>query len=150
MSEPIDQLKVTLRQNGLSLTAARRAVFEALQQPEPQTMSELVGHCSNIDRASTYRSVVLFERLGIIQRLQIGWKYKLELTDAFMRHHHHFSCVRCGHVITLPEDMVLERRLRAMARRQHFLAQDHQLEIRGLCATCRMIPIQRGKKSLKS
>jgi Fur family ferric uptake transcriptional regulator len=71
-----------------------------------------------------------------VHRLQIGWKYRLELTDAFTHHHHHLSCTLCGKVIPLPEDPMLEMRLRAMAGSQQFLAQDHQLEIRGQCKNC--------------
>jgi Fur family ferric uptake transcriptional regulator len=136
MVEPLEQLKTTLKQQGYSLTAVRREVFTALQDQEPQTMRELVQHCQTIDRASIYRCIALYERMSIVHRLQIGWKYKLELTDQFMHHHHHLSCVRCGRIIPLAEDSALEQRLIALAQSQHFLPQDHQLEIRGWCDQC--------------
>jgi len=37
---------------------------------------------------------------------QIGWKYKLELSNAFQHHHHHLTCLQCGGVTPLPEDGV--------------------------------------------
>ena|SRR5882757_6382807 len=138
MSEPIEQLEQTLKKNSFSLTAARRTVFLALQGHEPQSMHDLVVRCGNgVDRASIYRTIALFERLGIVQRLQMGWKYKLELTGGFVHHHHHLSCVQCGKVIPLPEDANLEKRLLQLAGSQNFEAQNHQLEIRGLCVDCR-------------
>jgi len=137
MSEPSEQFESTVKKSGYSLTAARRTVFAALQGEEPLTMHELVGRCEGIDRASIYRTIALFEQLGIIQRLQMGWKYKLELTGGFVHHHHHLSCVRCGKVIPLPEDANLEKRLLQLAASQNFEAQSHQLEIRGLCTDCR-------------
>lgn len=137
MSEPSDKFKTTLKRHGQSLTRVRLAVFKALQDKEPQTMAEIVQACDGrADRASVYRTIALFERLGVVQRLQIGWKYKLELGDAFHHHHHHLTCSRCGAVIPLPEDRQLEARLHTLARSQDFVMKGHQLEIQGLCARC--------------
>lgn len=134
--QTLSQLQLTLRRNRLSLTRPRRTVFYALQR-EPQTMSELIAHCAAVDRASVYRCARLYEQLGILQRLQIGWKYKLELTGSFRPHHHHLSCNRCGSVTVLAEDTVLEARLRKLSRQHGFTPQEHQLEIGGVCANCR-------------
>jgi Fur family ferric uptake transcriptional regulator len=137
MADSITQLGITLKKQGFSLTKPRQVVFEVLQHHEPQTMPELVAACGGkINRASIYRTIALFERLGIAQRLQMGWKYKLELTDLFAHHHHHLTCNRCSKIIPLNEDAVLEARLRTLARAQDFAPTDHQLEIRGLCADC--------------
>jgi len=142
MIEPLQQFKTTLKAGGQSLTAARLAVFQALQDKEPQTVREIITACmGQADRASVYRTITLFERLGIVQRLQIGWKYKLELSDAYHHHHHHLTCRRCGTTLALPEDAELETRLRLLAARQHFKMQDHQLEIQGLCRNCRPVAV---------
>ena len=75
MIEPLEQLMNSLKQHGQSLTKPRQVVFAALQGQEPQTMQQLVATCAGqIDRATVYRIVSLFEQLGIVQRLQIGWK----------------------------------------------------------------------------
>lgn len=136
MSSSLQQMKSTLKSHGHSITKPRRQVFAALQAHETQTMHQLVDHCPGVDRATIYRNVELFERLGIVQRLQIGWKYQLELTDNFVHHHHHLTCTNCGIVIALAEDTELETRLLALAGSKDFQASDHQLEIRGLCPTC--------------
>jgi Fe2+ or Zn2+ uptake regulation protein len=136
MIEPIQQLKTSLKGHG-SLTRPRQIVFAALQDQEPQTMRQLVAACQDqVDRASVYRAVALFERLGIVQRLQIGWKYKLELSDIFHHHHHHLTCLKCGRTFPLPEDQILEKRLRAFSKAQNFKMRGHQLEIQGLCQNC--------------
>ena len=119
------------------MTSSRRIVFEALQGQEPLSMHDLVALCRNkVDRASIYRTIALFEHFGIVQRLQIGWKYKLELSSDFNYHHHHLTCSRCGSVIPLPEDDELENRLQYLAKNLQFFPQDHQIEIRGLCVAC--------------
>lgn len=136
MIDPYEQLRTTLHTAGQSLTLPRRLVFKALSDMEPLTISELVSRCGTIDRASVYRTIRLFEVLHIVNRLQIGWKYKLELSDAFSGHHHHFVCTHCGRIIIMPEDILIERRLRTLAHVRQFDIRDHQVEIRGLCAAC--------------
>lgn len=137
MIEPLDQLYKTLRQHKQSATSPRLAVFEALHSNEPLTMQQLIRECGpTVDRASIYRTVTLFERLGIIQRLQIGWKYRIELSNAFQHHHHHLYCTNCGAVTAIPEDQILEERMHSLAANEGFQADDHQIEIRGLCKSC--------------
>ncbi|HEX5743859.1 MAG TPA: transcriptional repressor [Candidatus Saccharimonadales bacterium] len=143
MAEPRQQFKDTLKKHGHSLTRARLAVFHALQDKEPQTMAEVVKACAGqADRASVYRTISLFEATGVARRLRIGWKYKLELSDTFNHHHHHLTCLDCGAVTPLPEDKLLEERLRLLAGRSRFRMKDHQLEIQGLCADCRESPVK--------
>ncbi len=138
MLEPLEQLKATLKEHGQSLTVARQTIFNALQDKEPQTIQEIVAACQDqVDRASVYRTIALYERLGIVQRLQIGWKYKLELSGSFHHHHHHFTCLHCGQTTALPEDTSLENRLQTIAKSQSFEMQGHQLEIHGTCVLCR-------------
>jgi Fur family ferric uptake transcriptional regulator len=132
-----DKLEQILKKRSYSVSSPRQVVFEALQNMEPQSMRELLAACQpKIDRATLYRTINLFEKLGIVQRLQIGWKYKLELSNAFQEHHHHLSCRQCGQLIPLPEDDRLEKRLHELADRVGFIPEDHQVEIRGLCKTC--------------
>jgi Fur family ferric uptake transcriptional regulator len=137
MTDPLQQFKTTLKTADCSLTKTRQLVFTALQDKEPQTMAEVVAACGGqVNRASVYRTIALFERLGIVQRLQIGWKYKLELSDAFHHHHHHLTCRQCGTTIPLPEDEQLEKRLKELAKGQNFAMRGHQLEIQGICQNC--------------
>ncbi len=132
-------LKKLLKDNGCSMTAARTAVCEALWSKEPQSMHDLAVHLSStIDRASLYRIIGLFERLGIVQRIYIGWKYKIELSDIFAHHHHHISCVTCGKVVPIEEEAQIEKLLARLASRYNFQAQSHQLEIQGFCENCRI------------
>jgi Fur family ferric uptake transcriptional regulator len=125
-----------LRENGCSLTKTRQRVFAALDLDEPITMHELVERCEDVDRASVYRSVALFEEIGVVRRLYNGWKYKIELSDRFGLHHHHATCSRCGNVIPLEEDTALESALRRLAARHSFRVTGHEIELKGLCSDC--------------
>lgn len=131
-----EQLATTLKLASQSVTTARSCVFAALQNQGPQTMQQLVSRCPSIDRASVYRTIALFEQLGIVQRLQTGWKYKLELSGAFHEHHHHASCLVCGVTIDLPENTALEHELHKLAATYNFHVERHQLELQGICQNC--------------
>jgi Fe2+ or Zn2+ uptake regulation protein len=137
MIDPQEELKDTLKRGGQSLTKPRQIVFAALQNQEPQAMQRLVKLCAEqIDRATVYRTVAVFEKLGIVQRLQIGWKYKLELSDDFHDHHHHLTCTKCGKTFPFEEDVALEERMATLAANYGFMMRAHQLEIQGLCSNC--------------
>lgn len=126
----------SLREAGQSLTKPRQAVFDALQHHKSLTMAELVKACQGVDRASVYRTVDVFEKLGVVVRIPTGWKYRLELGETFLEHHHHATCVHCGASIALPEDKMLEQRLHELAARRNFQLQGHQIELTGLCEAC--------------
>src|SRR5579862_1137557 len=104
-----NDLAAILKAKGYSLTKPRKAVFELMYNAGPQTMQELVSHAaSKVDRATVYRVIELFEKLGIAHRLNIGFKYKIELSDVFRGHHHHFYCTNCGQTYKLANNPMLE------------------------------------------
>lgn len=130
-------LSQTLKTAGYSVTKPRAAVFTVLSGQEPQSMAEVVQKLSGIiDRATVYRTVDLFEKLGIVTRLNLGWKYKIELSENFSHHHHHLSCVNCGQVVAFEEGQVLHQAIEHLATAKGYSMQDHSLEIRGLCPAC--------------
>lgn len=137
MVAEIPTLATVLKQHGHSMTKARQAIFNALADSGPISMGQLTNKVrAQVDRASVYRVVDVFERLGIVNRVQIGWKYQLELSDLFTDHHHHAACMQCGIVLSLEEDSRLEAAISALAQEAGFHIQSHSLEIRGLCPTC--------------
>lgn len=137
MSDRIDQFRTLLKASGNNVTAARLKVFTALVGQEPLGMHELVGRVSGVDRASVYRAIDLFERLGIVQRLTSGWKYKLELSDTFTAHHHHLTCTHCGRATAISE-AELEQTIENLAAAHGFVPSAHQIEIQGTCCNCQM------------
>jgi len=141
MSLPAERFQTALQQAGYSLSKPRVSIFNVLLERGPQSMRELAQAIPDIDRSSIYRVVTLFEELQIVTRLQIGWKYKIELSDQFSHHHHHAICTQCGKIVDLPENTHLESDLQQLSQSHNFLMHDHQLEIRGLCADCRAATI---------
>lgn len=137
MSEPSDILTKKLKDKGYSVTKPRLTTFEALNNSgQPLTMQDLIRRTNKqIDRASVYRSIDVFEETGVTERIYSGWKYKIELSDAFQEHHHHFTCENCGQVIPI-HSQDLEEIIKKLSRDQNFKTKSHQLEIQGLCSKC--------------
>lgn len=132
-----EKLVEELKKAGYSVTKPRQIVFTALQAGKPRSMHELTLDLSSvIDRASIYRTIELFERLGIVVRVQTGWKHKVELSDAFLPHHHHLTCTNCGKVVSFDEPDGFDNLLARIASRHGFTAENHTLEISGLCEEC--------------
>jgi Fur family ferric uptake transcriptional regulator len=130
-------LKVLLGKNGSSLTKPRRIIFNLLLGQEPQSMQVLVKRAEGkVDRATVYRTVELFEQLGIVHRLNIGWKYKVELSDIFLGHHHHFHCNNCGKTFTLTANPMLETMIDTAVAKEGYSPRSHNLEISGHCPVC--------------
>lgn len=127
-----------LRDNGFSLTKSRRAIFiSLLENKRPQSMAEVIAAAKeSADRVSVYRTIELFEKLGIVQRINIGWKYKIELSEAFLDHHHHMTCLGCGRVVPIKDDSVLEAMIERLGSQNGFTLTAHQLEIQGYCSDC--------------
>lgn len=130
------RFKKLLKENGNFITTPRMRLFGLLQHHPSLTLKQIIKRTTKHDQVTVYRNVDLFEKLGIINRLRLGWHTKIELSDIFQHHHHHLSCVNCGKVWALKENNVIENQISQLAMAKDFKPMDHQLEIRGICKTC--------------
>ena len=136
MSE-IQNLQGVLKSKSYSFTLPRQLVFEVLLNAKPMSMAQLIKALEGkMDRASVYRTAELFENLGVVHRVNTGWKYKLELSDMFIGHHHHLHCSKCGKIESLAGSPMLEIMIDKVAASSDFSPRHHQLEVYGLCLAC--------------
>jgi Fur family ferric uptake transcriptional regulator len=136
MSQNNKKIATLLSENGFSVTRQRLLVFGLLENQEPIAMHELYKLTKNdLDRASLYRIINVFEKLGIVSRISIGWKYKIELSDMFADHHHHLSCINCHKVVSINENE-LEGFINRLALSHDFMPTEHQIEVQGYCTDC--------------
>ncbi len=127
-----------LQDNDYSITKSRSLIFQLLADaPEPQPIAYFIAASKGqADRVSVYRTVELFEKLGIVQRVHIGWKYKLELSEVFLDHHHHLTCLRCGRVTPVKDEPAFEAMIQRLGNENGFQLASHQLEMQGYCGSC--------------
>lgn len=133
------KLEKLLKTKGYSITKPRVRVFGfLLQTHEPIAVSELAKILQDIDKVSVYRTIDLFEKAGITHRVWAGFKSKIELSEQFSSHHHHFTCVNCGKIISLESEQ-LESSLKILENQNKFELTHHSVELNGYCRHCRDI-----------
>ena len=127
-----------LKRNNYFNTKPRYRLFLILQKFPALSLNELIAKLPQHDQVTVYRNIDLFEKLGVITRIRLGWNTKIELSDVFVHHHHHFTCLKCLRVVNLDEDKTIERRINKLGLGKGLKITDHQLEIRGLCNRCQI------------
>lgn len=134
----IDQeFKEYLYKRKISYTSQRLAVFKALYGSEPQEISNLIERLNPLlDRSSVYRAIRIFEKIGLINRVYSGWKYKVELSDAFQAHHHHMTCIKCKKIFMIRDESSIEKTIDNIAQKEGFTLSGHTLELQGYCRSC--------------
>ncbi len=130
------RFKEYLKKKGYFATRQRVDLFNLLQKRDALAIPQLLALLPRQNQSTVYRNINVFEELGIINKLKLGWHSKLELSDVFQHHHHHLTCNNCGRIINLPENSAIENAITSLSSSQNFQPTDHQLEIRGLCQTC--------------
>lgn len=128
-----------LREAGYRITAARRAVVEAVLGRDRQfTGADIVAQVAapgrSVGRATVFRTLEVLVDLGVVGRVHTpggGQGYVL----CPQGHHHHAICSRCGLVVDLP-GCPLDGAAEREARLTGFRLQGHRLEYYGLCLTC--------------
>lgn len=125
-----------LRKSNNRVTQARIKIFKALENNnQPISVSDLIKECPEINRSSIYRTLDLFQQLGLINIVAMGFKKRYELAEPFRPHHHHLICQKCGKIIAIdhPE---LEKLIEQIARSSNFTNIEHHFEIYGYCQKC--------------
>lgn len=136
MDSSLGKLKTTLKEARASTTQPRVAVFSVLAKSGPLGMNNLTRQVGpGVDRATVYRTVDLFEKLGIVNRIWHGFKHQVELSEIFTPHHHHALCQHCGRTVDIASSE-LEAALAALAKKHGFLAVSHSVELSGYCSQC--------------
>jgi Fur family ferric uptake transcriptional regulator len=132
----LDKLHSALAEHGHRSTAARKQVYSILASAtQPLSNSEIIDRVSNIDKVSVYRTLDLYESIGVVHRIWNGFKSKVELSDPFSPHHHHFTCASCGKVISF-KSKDIERAMENLERTMGVTIDYHLVEINGRCDSC--------------
>jgi Fur family ferric uptake transcriptional regulator len=134
--------KTIFKEKKLRLSHPRFLIFQELSTAEhpfsPQELYQcLLKKQRKIGLTSIYRSLDLFESLGMVFKIVNGStvKYKLcELED----HHHHIVCKTCGNVVELNFCDISNWSKRVMESTGYQVI-DHQLNFYGYCKVCRSL-----------
>lgn len=125
-----------LKEYNLRITSQRVAIFSLLiKANEPLSIKQIVKGLPDINFVTIYRNLDSLERVGIIHKIPMGFKYKYELSDNLRTHHHHLVCNMCGKSESI-SDKDLERQIDNIALNGNFKLTMHIIELRGVCGSC--------------
>jgi Fe2+/Zn2+ uptake regulation proteins len=132
-------LSEIFEQHGLRLTKPRQQIFDILKNSEiPLTVGDIAKNYKNINRTSIYRTLIIFDRLKIINTIYIGWKNYYELAEPFIPHHHHLYCINCQNAEPI-QPKELEKLVDYIGKKYNFIVTKHHFELEGICEKCRHI-----------
>jgi Fur family ferric uptake transcriptional regulator len=134
-----------LKQHGLRVTKPRQAIFEVfsagcdLYRAE-DVYERLRTSAHPADLVTIYRTLELFEKLGLIRRVHAS------INDAVVyeradHHHHHMVCSGCGYVEPFSPswcDIHLKKAMDEAQKNSEFFSElsGHSLEFSGRCKSC--------------
>ena len=117
------------------MTGQRRVIAQALRDStDHPDVEELYRRASVIDSgislATVYRTVKLFDEVGILDRLEFG-DGRSRYEDADREHHDHLFDLQTGEVIEFvdPEIEVLQEKI---ARKLGYTLKGHKMELFGI------------------
>jgi Fe2+ or Zn2+ uptake regulation protein len=129
-----------LQENGYRLTAARRAVIEAVQNStRALTPLEVFDMARKKYRAlglvSVYRTLEKLEELHLIQRVHQPQGCQAFIAES-NRHEHLLLCQNCGQVAFFEGDD-LDALIQSISKKTGYQIREHWLQLFGLCQDCR-------------
>jgi Fur family transcriptional regulator, ferric uptake regulator len=139
----IERAQATLAAAGYRRGGARRALLELLAAQNCALTAQEIEDAlregrgtRRVSRASVYRNLDELERLGLVQRVEIGLPMvRYERVSGPTEHHHHLVCDRCGVVMPF-SDPALERAIDTLSNRVPLTVSEHEIVLHGACQTC--------------
>jgi Fe2+ or Zn2+ uptake regulation protein len=132
------ELSELLRERGLRATSQRVVMHRLLRDrarhlSAEELLSEASERLPGVSLPTVYSTLELFERLGIVRRVNGGGGTLL--WDTRPDAHHHMICRNCGRIEDLETPLDLERARRS-ASRAGFQPDRAEVVVSGLCAAC--------------
>src|SRR4029078_4107055 len=130
-----------LREQGVRITSARRAVIAALVRTDGHVTAEDIATAVQLDTpeihlSTVYRTLESLEELGVVDHVHLG--HGSAVYHLAANRHQHLVCERCKKVIHLPPGFV-DTLSRDIDTRYNFTLRPHHFWLIGLCEDCREI-----------
>jgi len=140
--------KNLFKEKKLSLSHPRLLIYQelsnALSPLSPlEIYQNLLKKKKRIGLTSIYRSLELFESLGLVFKIINGSTVKYKLCE-LGNHHHHIICKACGDVVELNFCEISDWS-KKVTESTGYQVVDHQLNFFGFCKEC--IPLQRPRSA---
>ena len=134
------RFKTIIREKKLRLSYPRLLIYQELSNTESplsplELFKSLIRRKKRVGLTSIYRSLDLFESLGIVFKIVDGSNVKYKLCE-LENHHHHIVCRRCGGVVEFDFCGISDWSKKVMESTGYQVT-DHQLNFYGYCNACK-------------
>ena len=141
LEREIGRFQEFLSQQGLKLTGERTALVREIFATHyhfeaDERLFKMKEKNVKISRATVYRTLELLVKSGMVRRVHLGEDHYHYEHVTGNSHHDHLICTACGGVIEF-HDEVLEARQREICEKKKFTPTFHNLQILGVCDSCR-------------
>lgn len=141
LQREINRFSSFLQGQGLKLTSERSALVREIFSTHyhfeaDELLFKMKEKQLKISRATVYRTLELLVKSGMVRRVHLGEEHYHYEHVTGNSHHDHLVCTTCGAVIEF-HDPLLEARQREICERKRFTPTFHNLQILGICESCR-------------
>jgi Fur family ferric uptake transcriptional regulator len=135
------------KEKKLSLSHPRLLIYQELSNASSplsplEIYQNLIKKKKKVGLTSIYRSLELFESLGLVFKIVNGSNVKYKLCE-LENHHHHIVCKACGNVVELNFCDISDWS-KKVTESTGYQVVDHQLNFYGFCKTCKPLQTQSG------
>jgi Fur family peroxide stress response transcriptional regulator len=135
----IEEFRRLCREAGLRMTPQRLEIFREVARtddhPDVESVRKRIrDRLPNVSPDTVYRTLALFEKLGLIRRIEL--LCDRARFDANTTRHHHFVCSECGRIEDFVSDEMDSYEPPAEVRSLGNVKSVH-LQLRGVCNSCR-------------
>ncbi|NLY09993.1 MAG: transcriptional repressor [Tissierellia bacterium] len=143
MDQLYDEYCRILKAAGYKHTKPRLSILEVMLENHNKHLSieEILKLAQEKDPeigiATAYRTLLLFEQLNMVYKLDFGdGLSRYEINEGNVgHHHHHLICLGCDKIIEAKWDL-LDELEEAIQEDEHFSIVDHSLKFYGYCSEC--------------
>jgi len=144
----IGLFKSLFKEKKLSLSHPRLLIYQELSNVSGplsplEIYQSLLKKKRKIGLTSIYRSLDLFESLGMVFKIVNGSSVRYKLCE-LENHHHHIVCKACGSVVELNFCDISDWS-KKVTESTGYQVVDHQLNFYGFCKSCK--PLQTSSSS---
>ncbi len=119
------------RRELLTLMGEQRCALTALEMEQA-----LADRGRRVSRASIYRILEELDKIGVVQRVDVGGAMsRFEPVRRGRGHHHHLLCDSCGRLEPF-SDEALERAIARVSERVPLEVSEHEVVLHGECEAC--------------
>ena len=128
-----------LKESGLKATFQRMNILASVEKHGHMTIDDIyekvIKTHPSLSLATVYKNIILMVEKGVLVEVPItGEKAKYELSKA---DHIHLVCTECGEVEDRPHNRGADALFIAMTEQEHFTLSKQQINLYGVCASCR-------------